>query len=370
MLDNKENNFQIEKVIIREANLNDDTQIINLVKNHPTSSSLSYVVDRSPSYFKLAEYQGYDYKVLVAESDNIVGSLLISFDKVYLDNLEQKIAYTCDLRVEPFARRTGIADNLMKSGVQSIKDCLGESPNIFTCVLKDNKAGLKKNQNLGRDGLVQMKEVATFKSYFLLPFYTKLFKTKNYNIRFANSNDIEQMFKLWAEINQSRNLARVFTEESFIDWINNSQGLGINNYLIAEKNNQLLGFMGLWNQNKIRRVIIHSQNNQMKMMRYFWNTCSKLLGIPYFPGPNQALNFYNITNLCIKDNDCFKELIYNAFKYVRENNSMFLAIGLDSRDKLNKELKGFISSTTELYLLSNYEIKNNDNIFHPEIALG
>lgn len=358
-----------EKIEIRLANETDNNQIIELVKKYPTSSdSLSYVVDRSPNYFKFAELQGYNHKVLVAISDKILGSLVVSFDKVYLDNSILDISYTCDLRVDPSVRKTGVADSLMIEGVNTINNILGTDSKIFTCVLKDNKAGLKKNQNLSKHGIL-MKEIAQIKTYFIFPFYTRKLNYKKYNIRFACQDDIEKMFLLWQQVNENKNLSRFFDLESFKSWVNNTEGLGINNYLIAEKNGELVGFMGLWNQSKTRRIIIYSQNKRIKIISKLWNLSSKIIKIPQFPSKDQELNFYNITNLCLKDNDSFNHLIYNAFIHLKKNNSMFLTLALDKRDKLNKYIKKFIYSGAELFLLSNYKLKT-DNIFHVEISLG
>lgn len=363
-------NTKFENIKIRLADIQDNQQILDLVKKYPTSSSLSYVVDRSPSYFNLARLQGYDYKALVIEANNkILGSLLITFDKVYLEKEIKNIAYTSDLRVEPFIRKTGLADELMKEGIKLIKENL-EEKNIFTCVLKDNIAGLKKNQNLARDGYADMKIIASLKTYFIFPFYTKKLINKDFDIRFANHNDLEEMFYLWKETNSNKNLSRAFTINSFKEWVNDKNGIGIDNYLLAKKNNKIVGFIGLWNQSKLRKVIIHSQNNQMRLFKNFWNLGTKLIKIPQFPASGQELNFYNITNLCIKDSECFEQLLYNAFKNVKRNNSMFLALALDINDELNEKLKYFIASTTELYLLSNYQFKDNNNLFHIEISLG
>ncbi len=358
-----------KSAIIRKYLPQDNFALIDLFKSYPPLSSLSYVVDRSPSYIKLAEYQGYSYDLFTAhENQRLIGSLLVAYDKVYLDKKENDIAYTCDLRLEIESRGKGIGDNLMIQGFKSIKSNLGESAKIFTCVLKDNKAGLKKNINISNSGLADMKKVAELKSYFIFPFYTKLKKTKKYNVRFANQNDIEDMFKLWEEVSINRNLAKVFIFESFKEWIDKTAK--IDSFLIAEKENNMVGFLGLWNQKEIRRVIIYSQNWQMQIIRKLWNLAGKIAGIPYFPDAGQNLNFYNVQNLCIKENDCLSEILLEAFKFVRLNNSMFLAIGLDKRDLLNKELKSFISSTTELLLLSNYNLENNDKIFQTEISLG
>lgn len=363
--------YNFENIKIRLADINDNQQIIELVKRYPTSSSLSYVVDRAPNYFKLCELQGYDYKVLIAEANNkVLGSLVISFNNVYLEHKVQNIAYTCDLRVEPFIRRTGIADELMKGGFKIINQVLGKDFNVFTSVLKDNLAGLKKNQNLLRDGIANMQEVALLKSYFLFPLFTKKLKTNKFNIRYACQEDLNDMFNLWKEINSKKNLAQYFDINSFKNWVNNTEGLGLNNFLVAEKNNKIIGFMGLWNQSKIRKIIIHNQNTQIRLFKNFWNFGAKLINIPKFPKAGQELNFYSITNLCIKDSECFEQLLYNAFKHIKINNSMFLALALDIRDELNEKLKYFIASTTELYLLSNYQFKDNNNLFHIEISLG
>lgn len=355
--------------IIRKDLSEDNDSIIDILRATPTSSSLSYVIDRSPIYSTFTKYQGYDHNLLVAETENkVVGSLSLVFDRVYMADQETNIAYTCDLRLDTKARGRGIGDSLMQTGVKTIEKVLGDKNSIFTCVFKDNQAGLKKNKKLADNDLAKMNTVAEVKSYFILPFSLKLSKKSNYKIRYANENDLENMFKLWQEISFKRNLARVFTYQSFKEWINNTAG--IESYILAEKNNQLVGFFGLWNQSSIRRVIIYAEDKQIKFLRKIWNPLSKLIGIPRFPGPNQQLDFFNISNLCIKEKESFKELLYVAFKHVRKNNAMFLALALDQRDELNSQLKSFISSTTEMLILSNFLFENNDNLFHPEISLG
>ncbi|MBC7476369.1 MAG: hypothetical protein H7263_18955 [Candidatus Sericytochromatia bacterium] len=166
------NGHQIS-VNIRNYYDQDNLELIDIFRSYPTSSSLSYVVDRSPDYFALCKLQGIDWRLIVAEKEKIFGSILINFDKVFLESKEQNICYTCDLRLDTSVRRVWLADCLMREGIYACREKYGDSANIFTCVLKDNQAGLKKNANLERDNIIKMNKVGEIKTYFFIPFVSK-----------------------------------------------------------------------------------------------------------------------------------------------------------------------------------------------------
>lgn len=359
---------------IRFSEEQDNLALIEIFKKYPTSSSLSYVVDRSPNYFSFTNLQGNSWKILVSEVKNeIVGSLTIIFDKVILEKQIQEISYTCDLRLDTSVRGLGLADELMKKSVTTCQEVFNKEIPIFTCVLKDNKAGLKKNQNLDTLGITKMEEIAEINTYFFLPFFSGK-KTSNYVIRTAKENDLNVMFELWHKVSAKKNLAKYFTFEEFKNWIINTEGLGLSAYLVAEKDNKIVSFLGLWNQNKLRRVLITSEKKAMKVVRGLWNTAKIFKKLPDFPQPNKNLNFYNVINLCIDKeyDDAFIELIQKAFLITRENNAMFLALALDKKDPLNSYASKFKADRGSLLLLSNYKFSKpiGNTPFHMEIGLG
>ncbi len=386
-------------VQIRNSTELDNQSLINLFLKYPVLSSLSYKVDRSPDYFNLSRVQGFDRRVLVAYRENIsksqptnvelyqenvgnrlgdslLGTISVIFDQVYMDGQIKKQAYMCDLRLEPEARGTGLGDKMMLAGYNTCLQVLGAEPVIFSCVLNDNKAGLKKLANLGRDKITRFEKIGEIKTYFFLPFNPKRFLIKNdYFIRCATWDDLPEMVELWNQVISKKNLGRVFTLDEFENWIKNSPGLNISSYLLAIKDNEIKGFLGIWNQFEIRKIIITAEIPFMTIVRKTWNFFKKLFNLPHFPEPGQSLNFFNVVNLCIplKNSEILPSLINKAFKIVRENNSLFLAMALDKRDPLNENVRGFISSVSELDLLTNSkEVINNkkSNIYHMEISLG
>ncbi|MFN3432574.1 MAG: hypothetical protein ACK46X_21835, partial [Candidatus Sericytochromatia bacterium] len=64
-------------------------------------------------------------------------------------------------------------------------------------------------------------------------------------------------------------------------------------------------------------------------------------------------------------------LLDEAFKVVRREGSLFLGLGLDERDPLNRQARRFFASTSELRLLGNDPFHApHDGPFHVELALG
>lgn len=377
MLEKESNEYIIRntnrKVLIRYSNDRDNISLINIFKNHPVSSSLSYVVDRSPDFNNLHKLQGFDYKVIISEEENKVkGSLSLLFDRVYLNGKESISTYTCDLKLEHDLRKTGVADRLMREGFHCTRDLYPDSK-IFTSILKDNKAGFKKNQNLSN--LVKMNLLGEVNSYFFVLLSKKIKKNNKYTIRPSTENDVEEMVNLWQKVKKENyNLARSYTIESFKKMIHNTPNLSYNDFLLAIKDNKIVGFTGLWNQHPVRKIVITSEQSIMKTIRLIRNLYGLFVKLPEFPQINKPLNFYCMLHLCISPEniDCFADILSNACKIVFEKNSMFLALALDKKDPLNTYASKLISDKGQLLLLGELapEDMDKDKLFHVEISLG
>jgi len=364
----------LEQTEIFYASDNSSSDLISFFSNYPvTSNLLSYRIDRSPDYFAFSQTQGYAFKILLAiYQEKIVGTLSVIFDQVYLEGKIRNVAYTGDLRITEQARGTGIADLLMQEGIKTINDQSGKDTPIFTCVFKDNLAGLKKNQNLSRNDVARMETVGEIRAYFIVPFNFRKIKANGINIRIAEEKDVIDMIELWNTNAKRKSLSRVMSEQNFYLWLKNS-GLKVSDYLLAFNHNKLVGFMGLWNQNSIRRFIVTSQSNTLKNISRTWNWFGSWGKLPRFPQPGETLPFYNVVNHCISDleGNVFPLLLEKALENVRKNDCLFLCLALDKKDPLNKFLKPFMNSGSDILLLSNYQFtKLQSEIFHMEVSLG
>jgi len=356
----------------------DNEALISLLKKFPLSAEvLSYRVDRSPDYFFLSRLQGIDQKIItVREGKQIKGTLSVIIDQVYLEQEVKKIAYTADLRVIPEHRGIGLADQLMREGIKVCKDYPEKELPVFTVVMKDNPTGLKKNQNLERDQVAKMTKIGELISYFIFPFAFRVKPAKKYQIYPAEAKDLAEMFALWQKINSKKQLARAFENVTdFEKWIKDTPDLDFNSYLLARDNEgRIKGFIGVWNQKKVRKIIVTKAKPAILIFRKIWNAFASLSGLPYFPGLEEELGMYHVLNLCLEheDGEALPLLLANALTRVRENKCFFLALALDKNDPLNKFIKNFWSTKSELFLISDYLFNNPEakRLYHPEISLG
>lgn len=364
------------KTVLSLATQADNPELLDLFK-YPESSSLKYTMDRSPDYFSFCRIHD-NWKVIVARAPQLTGAVTVTFSQVFLEKKERNIAYISDLRVDISSRKQGLGNSLLKEALVTCHYPEGKDIPVFACVFKDNSAGLKTFANLGRDNLAYFYNVADILAYFILPVSLKKpgRKAGEYTIRSASIEDLPEMLSLWKQVNSPKNLAGVLTEENFNKWLENVPDLSMSSYLLAiDKSNKIKGFLGLWNQSALRRITITSGSYFIKFIRIIWNLFKQITGFSSFPGPGQPLNFYNVFNLCVPETEgeILNLLIDHAFKIVKENNSLFLALALDKKDPLNMQLKGLIASKSEIGLLSNYNFNNNsthnNSPFHLEISL-
>jgi hypothetical protein len=354
------------------ATQEDNLSLIRLFNKYPESSGFKYILDRSPDYFAFCNLHD-NWKVIVAKERQLVGAVTLTFSDIFIGENIQNIAYISDLRVDLPYRGQRIGNNLLKEAIANSKNIP-----VFASVFKDNSAGLKAFADLSKDNTAHFQKAVDILAYFILPVNLKKLSPKvaKYTVRTASEKDLAEMADLWNQVNTKKNMAGVFNHENLSKWFNKVPELSINSFLVAvDKNNKIKAFLGLWNQSELRRISITSETNFIKFIRISWNLLKKVTGFNSFPVPGETLNFYNVFNLCIEHNEAelLPLLLAHAFKIVKNNNALFLALALDKNDPLNKQLKGYISSTSEIVLLSTFDFNNisthKKHLFHLEISL-
>jgi ribosomal protein S18 acetylase RimI-like enzyme len=338
------------------------------------SKAFAYRVDRSPDFFRYSRLQGFDSRVLIAETDRIVGLLSVLFDRVHLGGTPTEIAYTGDLRLDPSVRGQGLGDRFMREGVHTAREHLGPDAPIVTAVMADNPAGLAMNAHLGRDGIARMRPLAEVDIFFVFP-WTRRAPAGKLRTRRASVEDLPRMHALWQQVAPRRDLARSFTASEWEAWVMESPGLGIDAYSLAEdESGKLLGFMAGWDMSPVRRFMLSGETASQRWIRRFWNAGRGLVGLPPFPKAGEALPFLAATNLCVADESAFIPLLHANLARARKQGALFLGLTLDRKDPLIRHMRGFLASRSTLLLLGNEvlpaDTPERETIYHVEIAMG
>ncbi|PIQ24231.1 hypothetical protein COW36_10440 [bacterium (Candidatus Blackallbacteria) CG17_big_fil_post_rev_8_21_14_2_50_48_46] len=352
----------------------DNTGLLALVAEAPVvTPAFSYILDRAPDYFAFSRFQGEKTQIQVAHSSEkeVLGTISVVHDRVWLRGQPQPVAYTADLRVSQRARGLGLGDRLMQNAMALARGA-SDQP-VFTVVMKDNPVGLKMNANLARDGIAEMRKVAEIRLYFFLALPC-LKAPGAYQSHPAQVSDLREMHALWVRVKRGQNLARAWSYDDWLAWIQAVPELEISDYLLARNQaGELCGFFAVWNQQALRRIRLTQSGFALRSLRTVWNTFHGVWGLPLLPGAGQILPVCQVLNLCVapEHRRALSVLLSSALAGLRKQDALLLGMALDLQDPLNHELKHFIASTSDLYLLSNADFgAARPGLFHLEIGWG
>ncbi len=359
---------------IRVASEADNAALLALSAEVPVSTpAFAYTLERSPDFFAFARAQAPHSEILVAGPvGEVKGFISVCFNRVWLEGRPQDAVYTGDLRVAQAARGLGLGDQLMQGSIARTQQ--EQNLPVFNCVLKDNPVGLKMNANLARDGITRIVPIGEIGLAMLFPLlgFTRP-RPWGFTVQRAQESDFAEMFALWQAVKSKQHLARAWDRLQWRKWIEATPGLALSDYLLARNaQGELCGFLGVWNQQAIRRVRLLRVHALLSGARSMERLLRGAAQTPFLPGQGDILPVRQVLNLCIAGHapKAFPALLDAALSAGKD--SMFLlGIALDRRDPLQYWLDRFSGSRSELVLLSNYRFASpGRRLFHLEIGLG
>ncbi|MCP2520206.1 GNAT family N-acetyltransferase [Candidatus Aminicenantes bacterium AC-335-A11] len=339
------NEILIFIMIVREANLEDNFDLLELSRESPMQGSLSIYVDRSPDYFYLPALQGHDSKVLVAErKGEIVGTVGYSFRNVRLFGNGIKIGYIGGLKIKESVKGTFTLYRLMKEVYKKMLE-----RNIRIGIL----FALKENQKLlrvisGRLNIPKFHPIAIFKIFHIIALFCPKRKNKyrnKYRIERPSQSDLEEIQQLFSKFFKKYELIEDFDDKKFREILNESRDFSLDNFLVARKNGNIVAILSYWNQINFKKTIVQKYGGTLKFLYLF------LKPLNLFPQAGNPLKVLAIRYLVYEEGfmDAVKELIRHVCKEFHSQ-FKFIRIGLHERDPLIQCLKGFPKIQTDLVL--------------------
>lgn len=321
------------------------------------SASQAYTLRREPDFFGLLGFQGLDYRVLVARSTpadrKLLGLMTLILERVYLNGEMRQIAYTGDLRLRPEARGQGLGDALMQEAIALARGLGGSDIPVFTCVATDNPAGLRKNQKLAASMGLNMQQLTLLNACFFPALPLPLRRPPGFRLRSATAEDLPAMAALWADLAPGRHLSRAYTA-----WQGDAHfpPLQPRDWLLAEYKGELIGFMGLWQQQTLRQV--HLLQLPLPL---------RLLG----QSPDAPLKLAHGVHLCLQPayRNYLPELLKQSLQIVRQRGALVLALAMDTQDPLAEWLPMSLGRASQLRLLGSC-LPDPAYPYHVETSLG
>ena len=334
------------KFSINIAKKSDDDNLRTVLRKTVMRGDMSLTFETEPSFFKAISIIGEKQTVLVIrdiEKNIIVGFAIRSIKRVFINEKMTNVGYLSTVRILPEYR----GRRLLYLGIKKLNNILEKSSEKinFTTIIKDNFYAQKVISN-SRAGMPNYMNVGINKTFAIKPSKKNRYKgLKKINIkRGINGFNIEEIVSFINENGKKKDFFPVFTKKNIEDF--SKLNFNLNNIYIAYFRNEILGFVGCWDQTEFKQTLVKGLSLKNKLLRYVNNYfLSHIIDTPAIPNLDTYIKAFFLNYIVIKDNniDIFSQMLDAISNdYVSKNYNYFL-IGLDQNDPLCNSIKNFRS---------------------------
>ena len=354
----KDEALRLAEIEYRLANLDDDSRINRFLASINMESDIEISYRKEPSFFNALSTRGTEHQVLICEVDHKISAIGVrSLTQNYINGKKEIIGYLSDLKVNSKNRKFKI----FTEGYSFFKNLMLDNRTKLhtTTIIEDNKKAKAvltwKNKS---SILPNYYDFGRLTTYFILPFFKKN-KKFLYSLRTGNIDNIDAIVEFLNKEGSKKQFYPVYTKDYFL----NLCGFNLSDFLIAYKDNEIVGVMANWNQSDFKQVIMQKYNNKAKFLKY----------LPFLPKENQEIKFSYLSFFAVKDNN--SKIFECLLTYIHKTTKKPLSICLHEKDNLNSVFTKYfkICYQSRLYIAdykSDEEIKNMVDDRIPYVELG
>lgn len=317
--------------------------------------SIAVTSRREPSYFAACHVQGKTVEILKGvdtEKNKIAcfGGRFIS--PVYINGEVRDIGYLADLRVEEGYRGSGILPRAF--GYIRERHMLNPVPFYTTMILGGNE----KARKILTSGRVGLPTYHSFGKVLTPAVFLNRPKAKismpGITIERGCRDKIFDIFSFIRDCFRQKQFAPYY-ESSDLDQ-RRLLGLKAEDFFLAVKNNQIVGCVALWDQKDFRQMHVEGYAGALKLAKPFYNLLSRSGAFKPLPEEEEAIPYYYLSLISIKDNDpeIFRYLLWHVYNETCRSKWSFFICGLHEKDPLAKVLDEYKKIDTFGYLYCVY----------------
>jgi predicted N-acetyltransferase YhbS len=319
--------------VVRRAEAGDNRALCALARRCPTQADIEICVHREPDYLTLDALLGGDWRVFVAENEQgIVGSVVGSVRRVFVNGNPTVTGYIGDLKVEPAHRRCGTATSLIASVREGFRVISPHLPVLFTA-LRGNPAV----QRLARVTSPQSQPCGVIRIHSI-PLLGRLQPgtIDGYTVQPAAESDVQEMMSLWTARASERQFTPPQHAASFAEYLHQAPGLDLTSYLVArDRRGRVAAFAAFWDQRSLKTTRVLNYPPRLNAFRRAYNTMAPFLRAATLPAPGEVLRGLSVFHL--------------AYRRAVGRDYAFISVGLDTRDPAIDALRGLWAQPTDVH---------------------
>ena len=255
------------------------------------------------------------------------GCMPVHFLRYFFKREKESILYLNSLRVHVDFRHK---IRFLREGFASITKLISFKttlPFMFTSIASENfKAKRLLESNLkGMPKYIPLSKMSTFS------FMAKQYRN-TYDVVQVKRSDISSIVTFHNHIAREQQLAAVL-DASWLEGLNGSTGLYIEDfYMVKNTKGEIEALFALWDQRKIKQVVINSYRKPLNTLRLLYNFYAKMSGNIVLPKEGEALEqvFISFFTTQIKDPQEILHILKEASSLIEEKGANLCTIGFAS----------------------------------------
>ena len=355
------------------AKESDDAKIRNLLNTNPVGGKIQLLYQKNPSYFLASNIASIFSNTIVIKNNaaEAVAVQTTAIRDVYLNQKSQRLAYISNLRVDKKYQ----GQKVLKEGFDLLKSIHNKfgAPFYYSTIIADNKKAEKVLQKNIKNGL-QFKDYGYYYTKLIIIHGKKKEIDNKYRIIRGSKDRLEEIVSFLQKEGSKKNFYPYLKKEDFEDK-NFLKDFKLENFYLAMDNDEIVGVLGKWDQNKFKQNVVTKYGGIYKYNKIY-NTVCKLWRMPKLPNIGETINFAYVSFIATKNNDVyiFEQLLKNIYNDCLDSELVYLALGFHEKDQLLRSLDGFLCINYKSKLYLSYwdkpDILNDFDIGIPYIELA
>jgi hypothetical protein len=355
------------------ATPNDDIELRQLLANTPMPGRLTISFQREPNYFLGCPSMGHFWQVIVARhlpDGNIAGVMCRAIRPYWINGQCVNLGYIGQIRIAEQYRSQWL---------------LWRGFDFFRNLHADNRTstyfGVISDENTIARGLLIDKPSRHFpKAHHIASIYTlgiilrrpKKPSPSAFTVQRGTLKQLPAIGAFFEKHGAEKQFFPAYTAQDFIS--DTTRGFKVDDFVIARRDDTIVGIMGLWDQSSYKQSIVQRYNGSLRWVRPMYNAGLRLISARPLPGIGEKIHTVFASFICIADNNpgIFQILLRELYSMANERNYAYLMLGLVESDPLLSVARKYlhIAYHSQLYIAGwDSSLEFDDRIPYIEIAM-
>jgi hypothetical protein len=345
--------FEDLSVTIREIDETYKSDMLAIMDRSPMQSrTIQLSTDRHPDIFRLPTfyYDNFQYFGFFVE-DKLLGFALLAIKQSLVNGELKPVFHFTDFYLDKTLRRRNL---YYLSGPYIYGQLPGDCKIGYGIFIKGNVPirAIAEKTETRMEGVPVTRHAATFNVYSLFLMFKKRIKSR-FVVRQAQENDLGRMVELLAKDHKDRLFGRDITKESFLQQIETSPDLSLDDYVVALEDGNIIGMVGVWETRSFNRIKIVKYGWGFKVVRLIHSIAAALFGFRPLPQEGRHMQGVFIRDAAIVDHDpaVLRALIAHVYERYRTRDQHVIYCGLVKGDPLEQAMKDFRHEVVESHMV-------------------